>query len=105
LGGGHQHACHKVEAEGGGIGIVEGQHKQLHWQYIGAGGRAGGGGNVDNIFDAMLMQAAGNRNKLNMERDRHREEEEKLGRNINALATKLRQREEELELLRAEASS
>ena len=34
----------------------------------------GGGSNVDNIFNAMLIQAAGNRNKLNTERDRHREE-------------------------------
>ncbi len=50
----------------------------------------GGGGNVDNIFDATLMQAAGNRNKLNMERDGHREEEEKFGRNVNAPAMKLR---------------
>jgi hypothetical protein len=33
---------------------------------------------------------------LNAERNRHREEEEKLGRNVNALATKFRQREEEL---------
>jgi hypothetical protein len=57
----------------------------------------GGRGNVGNIFDATLMRAAGNRNKLNAERDRHREEEEKLGKNINALATKLRQRKEELE--------
>ncbi len=29
----------------------------------------GGGGNVDNIFDARLMQAAGDRNELNAERD------------------------------------
>ncbi len=34
----------------------------------------GGGGNVHDIFDATLMQVAGNRNKLNTERDRHREE-------------------------------
>jgi hypothetical protein len=65
----------------------------------------GGGGNVDNIFDATMIQAAGNRNKLNMERDRHREEVEELGRNVNAPAMKLRLREEELELLRANASS
>ncbi len=62
-----------------------------------------GGGNVDNIFNATLMQAAGNRNKLNMERNRHREEED--GRNVNAPAMKLRQREEELESLRVDASS
>ncbi len=50
----------------------------------------GGGGNVDNIFDALLIQAAGNRNKLSTERDRHREEVEELGRNVNAPAIKLR---------------
>ncbi len=42
---------------------------------------------------------------MNTDRDRHREEVEKLGRNVNAPATKLKQREEELELLRANASS
>ncbi len=41
---------------------------------------------------------------MNAERDRHREDEEKLGRNVNALATKLRQRKEEFESLRADAS-
>jgi hypothetical protein len=51
------------------------------------------------------MRAAGNRNKLDTERDRHREEVEELGGDINALATKLRQREGKLELLRADASS
>jgi hypothetical protein len=61
----------------------------------------GGDGNVDNIFDVMLMQAPGNRNKLNAERYRHREEVKELGGDVNTLATKLRQREEELELLRA----
>ncbi len=65
----------------------------------------GVGGNVDNIFDVMLMQAVGNRNKLNTEWDRHREEVEELGVDINLLATKLRQREEVLELLRANTSS
>jgi hypothetical protein len=35
-----------------------------------------GGSNVDNIFDATLMQAAGSRTKLNAERDRHRGEVE-----------------------------
>ncbi len=65
----------------------------------------GGGGNVDNIFDALLIQAAGNRNKMSTERDRHREEVEELGRNVNAPAMKLRLREEELEPLRANASS
>jgi hypothetical protein len=40
-----------------------------------------------------------------MERDRHREEVEELGRNVNAPAMKLRLREEELESLRADASS
>ncbi len=39
----------------------------------------GGSSNVDNIFNAMLMQAAGSRNKLNAERDRHRGEVEELG--------------------------
>ncbi len=34
-GGGHL-ASHEVEAEGGGIGTVEGQRMQLNWQYIGA---------------------------------------------------------------------
>jgi hypothetical protein len=65
----------------------------------------GGGGNVNDIFDATLMQAAGNRNKLNAERDRHREEVEELGGDVNVLATKLRQREEELELLRIDTNS
>ncbi len=36
--------------------------------------RQGGSGNVNDIFDVTLMQAAGNRNKLNAERDRHRKE-------------------------------
>ncbi len=53
----------------------------------------------------MLMQVLGNRNKLDAERDRHREEVEELGGDVNALATKLRQREEELEPLRANVSS
>ncbi len=65
----------------------------------------GGGGNVDNIFNATLIQAAGNRNKLNTERDRHREEVEELERNVNAPAMKLRLREGGLESLRANASS
>jgi hypothetical protein len=65
----------------------------------------GGGGNVDVIFDMTLMQAPGNRNKLNAKRDRHMEEAEELGVDVNLLATKLRQREEELELLRDDASS
>ncbi len=39
----------------------------------------GGGGKVNEIFGVMLMQAAGDRNKLNAERDRHREEVEELG--------------------------
>ena len=42
---------------------------------------------------------------MNTERDRHREEEQKLGRNVNAPYTKLKQRKEGLELLRANASS
>ncbi len=65
----------------------------------------GGGGKVNDIFDATLLQASGNRNELDAERARHREEVEELGGDINALATKLRQREEELEPLRANASS
>ncbi len=65
----------------------------------------GGSGNIGNIFDAMLIQADGNRNKLNTERDRHREEVEELGRNVNAPAMKLRLREGELESLRAGGSS
>jgi chromosome segregation ATPase len=65
----------------------------------------GDGGNVDNILDALLIRAAGNRNKLITERDRHREVVEELGRNVNAPAMKLRPREEELESLRANASS
>ncbi len=65
----------------------------------------GGSGDVHDIFDAMLIRAAGNRNELNMERGRHREEVEELGGGINTLATKLRQREEELESLRANVSS
>ncbi len=65
----------------------------------------GGSGNVDDIFDVTLMQVAGNRNKLNAKRNRHREEVEELGVDINLLATKLRQREEELKLLRADTSS
>ncbi len=64
----------------------------------------GGGSKVNDIF-ATLMQAAGDRNKLDVERDRHREEVEELGGDVNALATKLRQREEESELLRANVSS
>jgi hypothetical protein len=51
------------------------------------------------------MQVPGNRNKLDVQRDRHWEEVEELGGDVNALATKLRQREEELELLRANVSS
>ncbi len=51
------------------------------------------------------MRAAGDRNELNTERDRHREEVEELGGGVNMLATKLRQREEELESLRANVSS
>ncbi len=39
----------------------------------------GGSGNVNNIFNAMLMQAAGDRNKFDAERNRHREEIEELG--------------------------
>jgi hypothetical protein len=50
-------------------------------------------GNVHDIFDATLMQLACNRNESNVERDRHREEEEELGRGVNMLGTKLRQRE------------
>jgi hypothetical protein len=65
----------------------------------------GGGGNVEDISDATLMQVAGDRNKLKTERDWHREEVEELGGDVNALITKLRQREEELELLRADGSS
>ncbi len=65
----------------------------------------GGIGKVNGIFDAMLMQASGDRNKLDAERGRHREKVEELGGDVNTLATKLRQREEELELLRANASS
>ncbi len=42
---------------------------------------------------------------MNAERDRHREEVEELGVDINLLATKLRQREEEFELLRDNTSS
>ncbi len=42
---------------------------------------------------------------MNTERNRHREEVEEPGRNVNAPAMKLRLREEELELLRANASS
>ena len=45
------------------------------------------------------------RNELNAERDRHREEVEELGGDVHALATKLRQREEELDSLRADAGS
>ena len=65
----------------------------------------GSGGNVNNIFDVTLMQAAGNRYKLNLEKDMHREELEERGGEVNMLATNLRQREEELEPLRANASS
>ncbi len=64
----------------------------------------GSGCNVDNIFDAMLIRAAGNRNKLITERGRHREEVEELGRNVNAPVMKLRLREEELESLMAGAN-
>ncbi len=39
----------------------------------------GGSGSVNSIFDATLMQAASNRNKLNAERDRHRDKVEELG--------------------------
>ncbi len=42
---------------------------------------------------------------MNTERDRPREEVEELGRNINVPAMKLRLREEEVELLRADTSS
>ncbi len=42
---------------------------------------------------------------MDAERGRHREEVEELGGDVNTLATKLRQREEELEPLRANASS
>ncbi len=103
--GGRQRACHKIEAEGGGIGIIEGQHKQLHWQYIGVEAGQGGSGNIGDIFDATLMQVAGDRNKLNAERDRHREMVEELGGEVNSLAMKLRQGDKELEPLRAGASS
>ncbi len=65
----------------------------------------GGGGKVNDIFDAMLMRTAGNRNKLDAERGRHREEAEELGEDIIMLATKLRQMEDESEPLRANASS
>jgi hypothetical protein len=51
------------------------------------------------------MQAVGNRNELDAERDRHREDVEELGGDLNALATKLRQREGKLEPLRADTSS
>ncbi len=63
------------------------------------------GGNVNNIFDVTLMQAAGNRYKLNLEKDMHREELEERGGDVNMLATNLRHREEELEPLRANTSS
>ncbi len=53
----------------------------------------GGSSDVNDIFDATLMQAAGNRNKLDGERNRHREEVEELGEDVNMLAMKLRQRE------------
>ncbi len=65
----------------------------------------GGGGKVNDIFDAMLMQVSGDRNKLDTERGRHREEVEELGGGLNMLAMKLRQREDKLEPLRANASS
>ncbi len=55
----------------------------------------GVGGNVDDIFDATLMQAAGNRKNLDAERDRPQEEGEELGGDLTVLAMKLRQREEE----------
>jgi hypothetical protein len=42
---------------------------------------------------------------LDTERGRHREEVQELGGDVNMLATKVKQREEELELLRANASS
>jgi hypothetical protein len=51
------------------------------------------------------MQAAGDRNKLKVERDNHKEEAVELGGDVNTLATKLRQMEEELESLRANANS
>ncbi len=51
------------------------------------------------------IQATGNRNKLDVERDRHREDVEELGVDVNGLATKLRQREVKLEPLRSDASS
>jgi hypothetical protein len=65
----------------------------------------GGGSNVDDIFNATLMQAAGDRYNFGAERDRHREEVVELRGEVNVLATKLRQREEELGFLRAEAIS
>ncbi len=46
-----------------------------------------GGGKVNDILDAMLMQAPGNRNELGAERDRHREEVEELGGDVSTLAT------------------
>jgi hypothetical protein len=63
------------------------------------------GGKVNDIFDATLMRASGNRSKLDAERGRHREEVEELGGDVNMLATKLKQREEELEPLRANVRS
>jgi hypothetical protein len=42
---------------------------------------------------------------LDIKRDRHREEVEELRGDVNGLSTKLRQREEESEPLRANASS
>ncbi len=42
---------------------------------------------------------------MDTERGRHREEVQELGGDVNMLATKVKQREEELELLRANASS
>jgi hypothetical protein len=109
----------EVEDLGGGVNTLTTQLKQREEElellranassYIGnilvQESGQGGGGNVDNIFDATLIQAAGNRNKLNTERDRHREEVEELGRNVNVLAMKLRLREEKSEPLRANASS
>ncbi len=50
-------------------------------------------------------QAASDRNELNMEKDRHTGEVEEIRGDVNVLATKMRQREDELELLRSNASS
>ncbi len=65
----------------------------------------GGGSKVNAIFNATLMGASCDRNKLDTERGRHKEEVQELGGDVNTLATKLKQREEELEPLRTNASS